>query len=248
MAITSRLSIAKQNLSMPSFACFDTEPDDLAIVIAFDPGGTTGYCVMGIRPDDLERGSDLPSKVCYADYGEIDCGTRHGQTGAGMLRGHGGLNMPGEIDGIMRMMRIWDSFENPVIVLEDFVLDMNKANMGRELLTPVRIIAGFTTLLQYSVGDAMKLEGVFVQNRSPVKTTCTDDRLKNWNFYDRASGPHARDATRHAYYFLRTASGNDDDARLKRHLAWPYLFDDPMVRPKDKTPKSQPGQRVWGLG
>lgn len=233
---------------MSSFACFDGEPDDLAIVVGFDPGGTTGYCVMGIKPDALAVGTDLRSHLEYIDYGQIDCGTRHGQTGVGMMRGHDGLNIAGETDGIVRMLNIWDSFDYCAVVIEDFVLDVRKANMGRELLTPVRIIAGFSTLLQYSY-DTRALETIFVQNRALAKTTCTDERLQNWNLYDRNSGPHARDATRHAYYFLRACSGNSLDARSKRHLGWPHLFDDPQDRSKATTKtKSQGGERVWGLG
>ena len=70
-------------------------------------------------------------------------------------------------------------------------------------------------------------DGIFLQNRSPVKTTCTDERLKRWNLYDRSSGPHARDATRHAFYFLRDCRGSNMEAKQKRHLAWPHLYEDP---------------------
>ena len=232
---------------MPNFALFQGDPDELAIVIAFDPGGTTGYCVMGVPPDGLASSSGLRDALSYIDYGQIDCGTRHGQTGLGMKRGHEGLNMSGEIDGIVRMINILDSFDTCAVVLEDFVLDVSKANMGRDLLTPVRIIAGFSTLLHYSFGPEV-MKSIFIQNRSLAKTTCTDDRLKNWNLYDGSSGAHARDATRHAFYFLRDCCGSSDNARLKRHLAWPHLFDDPEIRPVEKVTKKQVGQRVWGLG
>jgi hypothetical protein len=182
----------------------------------------------------------------YVDYGDIDCGTRYGQTGVGMERGHDALNMSGEYAGIVNMVNICENYDNPVVVLEDFVLDVHKANMGRDLLTPVRIIAGFSTLLQYSFGkDA--LNGIFVQNRSLAKTTCTDDRLKNWDLYDRSSSAHARDATRHAYYFLRDCRGPSLDSQRKRHLAWPHLFDEPAIFPTKKTTKKQVGERVWGL-
>lgn len=231
-----------------SLARFDKDPDELAIVIAFDPGGTTGYCVLGVEPERLTHGGSLHADISHIDYGEIDCGTRHGQTGVGMKRGHDGMNFSGEVDGIVRMLNIFEAYDSPAVVLEDFVLDVSKANMGRDLLTPVRIISGFTTLMQYSFGSGISFDQLFIQNRSLAKTTCTDDRLKNWNLYDRNSGPHARDALRHAYYFMRDRSGNSIDARLKRHLSWPYLYDDPEIRPKAKTTKSTVGQRVTGLG
>jgi hypothetical protein len=232
---------------MANFSRFDGEPEDLAIVVAFDPGGTTGYCVMGVEPVALMGKLTPHGWLRYIDYGQIDCGTRHGQTGVGMRRGYDGLNMSGENNGIVQMLNIWDSFDVCAVVLEDFVLDVGKANMGRDLLTPVRITAGFSTLLYYSYGEKA-IESVFIQNRSLAKTTCTDDRLKNWNLYDRDSGPHARDATRHAYYFLRSCCGDGDDARIKRHLAWPHLFDDPEIRSDKKKKKSVVGERVWGLG
>lgn len=236
---------------MSSVARFHHNLNDLAIVIAFDPGGTTGYCVLGVHPNDLMTTAPLHNALLHIDYGEIDCGTRHGQTGVGMTRGHDGMNMPGEYDGIVRMINIVEQYDPCVIVFEDFVLDVRKANMGRELLTPVRIIAGFSTLLQYSFGDKA-LRSVFIQNRSLAKTTCTDDRLKNWDLYDRNSGPHARDALRHAYYFLRDRRGDNLDAGFKRHIAWPDLFDDPddydKRQRKAAKPKTQVGQRVTGLG
>lgn len=231
---------------MPNYSNFKGEPDDLAVVVGFDPGGTTGYCVMGVPPEGLTSVADLRTALTYIDYGQIDCGTRHGQTGVGMSRGHDGLNISGEYQGILTMLNIWESFDGCAVVLEDFVLDVGKANMGRDLLTPVRIIAGFSTLMQYSFGPE-SLNNIFIQNRSLAKTTCTDERLKGWGLYDRDSGPHARDATRHAFYFLRDCCGDGNSARLKRYLAWPHLFDDPEVRPKVAKAKPPVGQRVWGL-
>lgn len=230
-------------------AKFHDHPENLAIVIGFDPGGTTGYCILGVEPEALSAPSKpLNESLAHVEYGELDCGTRHGQTGVGMRRGHDGLNMPGEFDGIVRMVNICDQYDSYAVVLEDFVLDVRKANMGRDLLTPVRIISGFAALLQYSFIDQNVMERVFIQNRSLAKTTCTDDRLKNWKMYDRNSGPHARDALRHAFYFLRVCRGDDADAALKRHLAWPDLFDDPEIRPKQTKAKSVAGERVTSLG
>lgn len=236
---------------MSSFARFADNAEELAIVIAFDPGGTTGYCILGVEPATLSKPDmrSLNDALVHVEYGEIDCGTRHGQTGVGMQRGHAGLNLPGEIDGIIRMVNLCDQYDHYAVVVEDFVLDIHKANMGRELLTPVRIISGFTTLLQYSFIDEPVMERVFIQNRSLAKTTCTDDRLKTWELYDRNSGPHARDALRHAFYFLRDRRGDGPDIELKRHLAWPHLFNDPAVKQKTKAkPKTQVGQRITSLG
>jgi hypothetical protein len=235
---------------MPNYAKFHYAPELLANVIAFDPGGTTGYCIMGVAPEALtgKPAQPLFAQLSHIEYGEIDCGTKHGQTGAGMNRGHDGLNMPGEYDGIVKMMNLREDFQESPIVVEDFVLDVHKANRGRDLLLPVRIIAGFSTLLQYSFGPEA-LSRIFIQNRSLAKTTCTDERLRNWGMYDTSSGAHSRDATRHAFYFLRNCSGDDSDARYKRHLAWPHLFDDPAIGTMDRPAKTkrQAGQRITSL-
>lgn len=238
---------------MPNFSRFTEYPDYLAAVVAFDPGGTTGYCIMGVYPEALEKyDENLEECLEHVDYGVIDCGSRHGQTGVGMSRGHDGLNLPGENDGIIRMVNIAEEYPKAAIVLEDFVLDVHKANRGRDLLTPVRIISGFTGLLHYCFGPK-QLDRIFIQNRSLAKTTCTDNRLKNWGLYDGKSGPHARDATRHAYYFLRSCRGDGIDARTKRYFAWPHLYSDPEIaarakNPKNITPQQITGQRVTGLG
>lgn len=234
---------------MPNYSEFFYAPELLANVIAFDPGGTTGYCVMGVQPEALTATDSLHENLKHIEYGQIDCGTKHGQTGAGMNRGHDGLNMPGEYAGIVQMMNLREDFKESPIVIEDFVLDVHKANRGRDLLTPVRIISGFSMLLQYSFGSE-QLERIFIQNRSLAKTTCTDERLRNWGLYDSSSGAHSRDATRHALYFLRDCCGNSYNASYKRYLAWPHLFDDPAQRTMDRSTKTkkQVGQRITGLG
>lgn len=231
---------------------FPDSIEELAIVTAFDPGGTTGYCSIGVTPDALTSNNDLHENLLLFDYGQIDCGTRHGQNGVGVRRGHDGLNMPGEYLGIIQMINLWEDVGG-CVVLEDFILDVGKANQGRDLLLPVRIISGFSTLAQYSFG-ASCLELVFIQNRSLAKTTCTDDRLKVWGLYDGHSGAHARDAVRHAFYFLRCCRGNGIDAARKRHLAWPHLFSDPEIhglagsQKNRKVAAPKVGERVTGLG
>lgn len=235
---------------------FHENVESLAIVTAFDPGGTTGYCSIGVRPEVLEQPSgDLHTKFAVFDYGQIDCGTRHGQTGVGQGRGHDALNMPGEYLGILQMLCIWEDMGG-CVVLEDFVLDVGKANQGRDLLLPVRVIAGFSALAQYSFGKEI-LSSFFIQNRSLAKTTCTDDRLKNWGIYDGHSGPHARDAVRHAFYFLRDCCGSGIGARRRRYLAWPWLFSDPENLGLERSKANQKsvgssggrlGERITGLG
>jgi hypothetical protein len=213
-------------------------------VVAFDPGGTTGWSVLSVDSRQLvgitECDSDNPllplhEALITKKYGPIDCGTKQGETGVGVRRGHGAQNILGEEIGVDRMLKIAvQDYPESAIVTEDFILDMGRADMSRDILLPVRIMARLDYGLHYQFTRSSNsgisrhpLNRFFVQNRSLAKTTCTDTRLKNWGLYDKSSGPHARDAMRHGYYFLRSCRGNDPSAALRRHLAWPQHFADP---------------------
>lgn len=220
----------------------------LATVLAFDPGGTTGWCAMSIIADDLVKDNrELYQKIYSFDRGQIDCGTRHGETGGGVNRGHGSLNLPGENRGVSRMSDLaTEIYYDSAIVIEDFILE--RSEKSRELLSPVRITSSFTyAVWEFSqISESDRFERIFVQNRSPVKTTCNNERMKFWGFGGEgySSIPHAMDATRHAYYFLRNCSGNDIAAREQRFFAWPHLFEDPRVtKPRAKRRKRE-GQRI----
>lgn len=210
---------------------------DLATVLAFDPGGTTGWCAMGVKPEVLNGANNsadtLQSNLEVFKYGQIDCGTKHGETGEGMNRGHGALNLPGENYGVFKMTELAiGEYYDSAIVIEDFILQRSESS--RELLSPVRITSSFSFCIwEFSeTSESNRFDRMFLQNRSPVKTTCTDERLKRWKLYDRSSGPHARDATRHAFYFLRDCRGSNMEAKQKRHIAWPHLYEDPNATGK----------------
>lgn len=226
---------------------------DIAKVLAFDPGGTTGWCAMGVHRDVLlgASGPDdlLHKRLEIFEYGQIDCGTRHGETGIGMHLGHGALNLPGENRGVNEMITLAMSpeYHDAVVVIEDFILE--RSERSRDLLSPVRITSSFSFGLS-QVASREHMGRVFLQNRSLVKTTCTNDRLRRWALYDEHSGDHARDATRHAYYFLRDCRGHDQKAQIKRHYAWDHFYDDPVKQPAQfnknqlSTRPKKVGQRV----
>lgn len=212
-------------------------------VVAFDPGGTTGWTVLGIRPDALLSVYEDPAaQIHFIDYGEI--GSGHGD-GSEVAAGHPSLNMYGENVAVTKMLDIIDKFPRAAVVFEDFILDPKAATMGRELLTPVRLIAAFS----YGYHVEEHKGKFFVQNRSLVKTTCTNERLKNWGLFEPHPRDHIRDATRHAFYFLRQCFGSTVKARENRWRAWPHLFADPMINEK-KNSRKRPAKinpRIEGL-
>jgi len=172
--------------------------NDLAVVLAFDPGGTTGWCAMAVEPRYLDRldgeyGATeslgvVGDGLAHIEYGQIDCDP----PGIGLAQMHNGHT------------------------------DLNESR-------------GFSR--------------IHVQNRSLAKTTCSDIRLKHWGLYDHSSGAHARDATRHAYYFLRDRRGSSVEAAEKRWRAWPHLFADPAISEtknayKEAPKKKQMGERI----
>lgn len=227
--------------------------DELVYVIAFDPGEITGWTVMGIEPISLlpyvpSASRSIADLIKVIDYGEIDSRGISGHN-TEELRGHAGLGTAWENEAVDAMLNVCNTYPQAAIVLEDFVLDPKMANMSRNLLSPVRLIAKLTFGLVYVHDNPHAPERVFIQNRSPVKTTCTDDRLRIWGLYEQHPRDHIRDSTRHAYYFLRECRDGRKAAE-QRWLAWPDTFEDPIstnLRNKTKrTKKLNP--RIEGLG
>jgi hypothetical protein len=202
-------------------------------VLGVDPGETTGWCVMGVDPRDLSS-PDTPLNKAVLNgifkYGQIECFF--------------------ENNGVQELLDLaLIDYPASVIAMEDFVLNFNKADKARHTLSPVRVTSKFEYgLWSYQENQVNRIH---LQSASLAKTTCTDERLKEWKFYDRHSGLHARDAVRHAYYFLRSVRGNTLDCHEKRWMAWPNLYQDPRsMKPQlKKTQSKKPeGERIFSLG
>lgn len=238
--------------------------NEILHVIGFDPGESTGFVVLGIKADDLMYPhTELHSKVVTLAAGTINCHDAEGQGLA--VRKHAGLNMFGENTGITQMISVVDSFRTAAIVVEDFIPDFRKMDKARHTLSPVRLMAGFSYGLsvawedwrenafgsvERNLFDTLGLgeERIFVQNRSLAKTTCTDERLVNWGLNLKGESRHARDAMKHAFYFLKSAHNlrNQVESSAEiRHLAWPHVFEDPMITKKKRAPRPRPkGDRI----
>ena len=219
---------------MVNFSRFHEKPQNLAVVVAFDPGETTGWCALGVPPDALTScAGTLRQQLAHIEYGQIDCRSQGESAWRNTVQKHAGLNLAGENDGVNRMLDIVAQFgDRPAIVFEDFIPDPKKFDQARYTLSPVRLTSAFCFGLEL---QGWSLSQIFVQNRSLAKTTFTDTRLRNLGLYDQSSGPHARDAVRHAFYFLRDARGDEtnlETSAYKRHLAWPRLYGDPILEKK----------------
>ena len=174
------------------------------IVVAFDPGDTTGWSSHS-APKDLLMGGGTRATLCSMRramdgdglYGSENIGWRLGQFGVGE-----GLDEDQQTDRMIETCRmawgVWEVDESTdtfFVVLEDFILRRNE--MSRSLLSPVRLIAKF----EY----AFRRKGIYVCRQSPgdAKNVVTDARLRSWNVYQASSGVHARDAQRHGILALR---------------------------------------------
>ena len=118
---------------------------------------------------------------------------------------YGQINCLDENAGAMLMLGLVRQYPEAAIVEENFTPD-HRMDKARHTLSPVRV----TAALSYGLWRDFPGVRFIYQSASQAKTTCTDDRLKLWGLYDRSSGPHARDAIRHAYYYLRVANAEQD--------------------------------------
>lgn len=213
--------------------------DSLAFITSFDPGGGVGFCVLGIEPAKLASGNVVLNReeFDHIEYGTINAMTTPDNVAvaAEMHQGHPGLNMAAENAAVKKMLSLTTAmFPTSAIVFEDFIVDFKQITQARDALSPVRLTAAFSYGLYatepFGIGPfGAAQQRIWIQNRSLAKTTCTDVRLKHWGMHDQSSGPHARDATRHAIYFMKGCQGTGMKAREKRWRAWPHLFQDPVV-------------------
>lgn len=224
-----------------------------AVVIAIDPGSTTGWAVWQVHPEAL---SDPKIKILdniqYWEHGEVDCGARRGNAGtsaapssieileveAGQLLGGDRIEDP-----------TFDSEVAPIQGSDVLGISTTGESAGAsELLHLAEIWPGAATVIEdfilrkfdqgrdilapvrvmekfeFGMWVLGRDKQCFRQQPSMAKTTVTDERLRSWGLYRRDGGlRHARDADRHAITFLRRCS-QGKAGRLLREQAWPHLY------------------------
>lgn len=188
---------------------------DTATVIAFDPGGTTGWSLITLAAETLiDPKVKILANIQDHLHGEVDCGVHRGNLDASL---HGGISIDGEFSGVYDCIKLCREWPCAAVVIEDFVLNVHRRD--RELLSPVRITSAIGYTLWQDGRD------YHVQMPGDAKNVCSDTALKEWGMYDSNGGlKHARDADRHALLFLRKAKENNKRGKALRERAWPHLY------------------------
>jgi hypothetical protein len=151
-------------------------------VVAYDPGGTTGWAVFTVHPDALlDPGIRVLANVEY--HG---CGQFYGD----------------EYSQIDQMLELADAWPSAALVTENFVMyDSSRGRKDDALLTLVRLNAAFA----YQLRRHGRERRLYRQNAALAMGAMPDERLKVCGYYNCSSGaPHARDADRHGLTFLRS--------------------------------------------
>lgn len=162
-----------------------SEPDPT--VIAFDPGGTSGWAVLSVHPEALVCPDvAILDNMTHESFGQI--------TGDEFV----------QVDEMIAICQAWPS---AVLVTEHFILQ--KFRQDENLLSLVRLNSALRYGL-YAVSDPKVRRRVYRQNAALAMTTITDERLRRLGYWERSVGqPHARDAIRHGLTFLRRLKTQD---------------------------------------
>lgn len=166
-------------------------------VVAFDPGGTTGWAVVSVHPLAVrDPNYSIMDNVTHVAFGEF--------TG-------------GEATQVDAMVDLCSQWPGCVRLTEQFILMTQ--NTSEALLSPVRINAALRYGLRLTAKGRDRV--VWNQTASLAKTTMTDDRLGYLALIEPTRGkPHARDALRHAFTFWKRVRASYAFGRE----AFPALF------------------------
>jgi hypothetical protein len=181
-------------------------PMDCLPILAFDPGGTTGWSLLVLRKEiggqdvfSWNLDQILSHKLSW-EHGEIP-------------------TYGAEDEAVYQLSKLIEQWPTAAIVVEDFILRAERKEKSRELLSPVRLTAKLGVYLW------RMRKRMFLQQAAQAKPVITNERMAMWRCLAEDGLPdHARDADRHALLFLRRCIGPKGVA-VKR-AAWPHLYVD----------------------
>jgi hypothetical protein len=144
-------------------------------ILALDPGETTGWCTLELKASDSPLASRAEVRPHYC---------------AGQI-----VTNPIE-QATPLLTKLFEEQKPDHIVCEDYRVYSwkTKSHSWEELHTP-QLIGSIRTLAQQ-----LNIPISFEMAQQP-KQFVTDEKLKEWGIYHRGM-KHARDAQRHAIYFL----------------------------------------------
>lgn len=168
-------------------------------VLAYDPGGTTGWSVMCVKPKEMLSDKPLtPRLLTHWAHGQIE----------------GDENT--QIDQLVELVDVWP---HAAVVGESFVQKIRNTALETDpAYSPVRI----NTVVRWWL--ATEDRQLFKQSANQAKGRWTDERLDRAKLNPGGGHPyrHARDGVRHAALFI----GRARETKSLRHRAWPQFFDE----------------------
>lgn len=150
------------------------DDNDQYVVLALDPGGTTGWSVIGVHVDAITSGD--PSLKIMENVEFWTCGQFTG-------------NEFDQVDEICALIAAWPSAR---LVSELFTL--------RTRVTSSETFS--LERMNFGIGYAIRPRYLVFQQPSLAMTTITDDRQKDLGFWV-PGREHARDSIKHALTFLK---------------------------------------------
>lgn len=154
-------------------------------VVAFDPGGTTGWSIMETTLGALDDNT--------VPVHEILTGWWHGQIVCNDEKIDNYEQVA--VDAIAELICVQRvEADDYAVVVESYQIRSKRTD--KETISPIRFIAG----IEQEVWNMYR----YLAKQTPSeKTGVTDDRLETWGLYLRDGQQHARDADRHALLFLK---------------------------------------------
>lgn len=154
-------------------------------VVPYDPGGVTGWAVFQVHDIAMRD----PGYKILENIAYWTAGQFSGEENS-------------QVDEMVELAEQWDE---ATLVVESFIL--RQFSMDPALLSPVRISAAFDW--------AVRPRRVMYQAPSLAMTSVTDDRLRDWGFWNPLIGQeHARAAVKHGITWLRA----EKNRRMNRFL------------------------------